>query len=88
MFCKKIVLTYCAKFTGKRNLIKKETLAQAFSCEFYEISKNTFSYKTPLVAGSEHNLYLTLFIAKLQVILVKLKLILFTELHYQLMNIS
>ena len=88
MFCKKIVLTYYAKLTGKRNLIKKETLAQAFSCEFYEISKNTFSYKTPLVAASEHNLYLTLFIAKLQVILVKLKLILFTELHYQLMNIS
>ena len=23
-------------------LIKKETLAQVFSCEFYEISKNTF----------------------------------------------
>ena len=22
------------------------------SCEFYEISKNTFSYKTPLVAAS------------------------------------
>ena len=25
------------------NFIKKETLAQVFSCEFYEISKNTFS---------------------------------------------
>ena len=24
------------------NFIKKETLAQVFSCEFYEISKNTF----------------------------------------------
>ena len=24
------------------NLIKKETLAQVFSCEFYEISKSTF----------------------------------------------
>ena len=24
------------------NLIKKETLAQVFSCEFYEIYKNTF----------------------------------------------
>ena len=32
--------------------IKKETLAQVFSCEFYEISKNTFSYRTPLVAAS------------------------------------
>ena len=27
---------------------KKENLAQLFSCEFWEISKNTFSYKTPL----------------------------------------
>ena len=24
-----------------------------FSCEFFEISKNTFSYKTPPVAASE-----------------------------------
>ena len=24
------------------NFVKKETLAQVFSCEFYEISKNTF----------------------------------------------
>ena len=24
------------------NVIKKETLAQVFSCEFYKISKNTF----------------------------------------------
>ena len=35
------------------NFIKKETLAQVFSCEFYEISKNTFFYRTPLVAASE-----------------------------------
>ena len=28
------------------NLIKKETLAQVFSCEFCEISKSTFSYTT------------------------------------------
>ena len=34
------------------NFIKKETLAQAFSCEFYEISKNTFFYRTPLLAAS------------------------------------
>ena len=27
--------------------IKKEILAQAFSCEFCEISKNTFSQNTP-----------------------------------------
>ena len=30
------------------SLIKKETLAQVFSYEFYEISKNTFFYRTPL----------------------------------------
>ena len=34
------------------NFIKKETLTKAFSCEFYEISKNTFSYWTPPVAAS------------------------------------
>ena len=34
------------------NFIKKEALAQVFSCEFCEISKNTFSYKTPTVATS------------------------------------
>ena len=28
------------------NFIKKENLAQVFSCEFCEISKNTFSYRT------------------------------------------
>ena len=35
------------------NFIKKETLAQVFSCEFCEISKTTFSYGTPPVAASE-----------------------------------
>ena len=34
------------------NFIKKETLAQVFSCEFCKIF-NTFSYRTPLVAGSK-----------------------------------
>ena len=38
------------------NFIKKETLTQAFSCEFCEISNNTFSYRTPLVAASGHAL--------------------------------
>ena len=37
------------------NFIKKETLAQVFSCEFCEISKNTFSYRTPPVAASVFN---------------------------------
>ena len=39
---------------GACNFIKKETLAQVFSCEFCEISKNTFFYRTPLVAASEN----------------------------------
>ena len=32
--------------------IKKKALAQVFSCEFCEISKKTFYYRTPLVAAS------------------------------------
>ena len=39
------------------NFIKKETLAQVFSCEFCEISKNTLSYKTPPVAAFYHSTY-------------------------------
>ena len=34
------------------SFIKKESLAQVFSCEFCKISKNTFIYRTPLVAAS------------------------------------
>ena len=37
------------------NFIKKETLAQVFSCEFWEISKNIFSYRTLAVAVSGHS---------------------------------
>ena len=46
---KKGVVENFAKFTGKHlfrpqacNFIKKETVAQVFSCEFCEIFKNTF----------------------------------------------
>ena len=35
------------------NFIKKGSLAEALSCEFCEISKNTVCYQTPLVAASE-----------------------------------
>ena len=35
------------------NFIKKEALAQVFSCEFCETSKDTFSYRIPLVAASD-----------------------------------
>ena len=34
------------------NFIKKEALTQVFSCQFCEISKNTFSYRTPPVTAS------------------------------------
>ena len=64
VFCEKGVLRNYAKFTGKHvcqslffnkvaggacNFLKKETLTHVFSCEFCEISKNTFFYRTPLV---------------------------------------
>ena len=37
--------------------MKIETLVQLFSCEVWEISKNTFSYRTPTVAASENEQY-------------------------------
>ena len=40
------------------NFIKKETLAQVFPCEFFEIFKNAFFYKTPLVAVSASSNFL------------------------------
>ena len=59
MFCKKVVLeisqnsqkNICAR-PEACNFIKKETLAQVFSCEVCETSKNTFYYRTVLVAAS------------------------------------
>ena len=68
MFCKKGVFRNFAKFTEKHlyqrlffnevaglacNFVKKESLAQVFSCEFSGISKNTFFYRTPQVAASK-----------------------------------
>ena len=65
VFCEKGVLTNFAKFKRKHlcqktpvlrpqacNFIKKEIMAHAFSCEFCEIYKSTFFYKTPPVAVS------------------------------------
>ena len=68
VFCKKCVLRNFTKFTGKRlcqslifnkvarlrpaNFSKKETLAQVFSCEFCEISKNNFSVEHLWVTAS------------------------------------
>ena len=47
MFCKKGVPV----FSG--GVFEKEALVQVFSCEFCEISKNTFSYRTPPVESSD-----------------------------------
>ena len=48
----------CAKVSANvakvAPFIKKETLAQVFSCEFCKISKITFSNRTPPVAASEY----------------------------------
>ena len=48
----KVALVKFNKVAGAAcNFIKKESLAQVFSCEFCEISKNTFFYRTRLVAA-------------------------------------
>ena len=39
------------------HVIKKETLAQLFSCEFCKISKNTFPYRKPPVAAFVESFY-------------------------------
>ena len=45
--------TYVRVSLGPAALLKKGTLLQAFSCEFSELFKNTFFYRTSLVAASE-----------------------------------
>ena len=45
IFKNKVIMKTC-------NFIKKGTLSQVFSCEFCDISKSTFFYRTPLVAVS------------------------------------
>ena len=64
MFGKKGVLKNFTKFTTKHlyqslffNKVE-ETLAQVFSCEFCESSKNTFFYRTPPVAAYPNRGYL------------------------------
>ena len=39
------------------NSVRKETLAQVFSCEFSGIFKNAYYYRTPVVAASVENTY-------------------------------
>ena len=60
LFCKKVALRNFAKLKRKhlypspsfKQFAKKETLTQMFSCEFCNISKNTFPYRTPSMAAS------------------------------------
>ena len=52
VFCKKGVLENFVN-SQEYNFIKKGTLEQAFSCEFFEIFMNTFFNRTPLVDTSE-----------------------------------
>ena len=52
--CARVFFNKVAGLSPKAwNFIKTETLAQVFSCEFCEISKNPFFYRTPLVAASD-----------------------------------
>ena len=49
-------LCFFNKVSGLRTaiLLRKETLAEVFFCQFCKISKKTFSYRTPLVTASEN----------------------------------
>ena len=57
IFFSSIFLIAFHKRSGSCNFIKKETLVQVFSCELSKISKNTFSYKAPLVAASDWEVF-------------------------------
>ena len=54
VFCKEGVLRNFTKFTGKHlcQNLSFNKVAGLRSCEFCEISKNTFSYRTPPMAAS------------------------------------
>ena len=74
VFCKKDVYRNFTKFTGKHlcqslffnkvaglraaNLLKKRLWHRCFPVNFFEISNNTFSYRTPPVAATVLALYL------------------------------
>ena len=57
------------------NFIKKNTLAHVFFCEFCEISKNIFSYRTPPVAASSLLNYMPYVPSRLRALI-------FTRLNY------
>ena len=97
VFYKKDVLRNFAKFTGKHlcqslffnkvagqacNFIKKETLAQMFSCEFCEISQNTFFIEHLLTAASVSlkNMSITKKIRAKNILNIVIEAIIFTNL--------
>ena len=49
-------VSFLIKLQASGKFVKKETLAQVFSCEFCEPSKNTFFSRTPLVSDSGNRL--------------------------------
>ena len=50
-------VSFLIKLQAAFNLIKKDTLVQVFSCEFYEISKNTFFTEHPWATASKQTLF-------------------------------
>ena len=52
LFAVLIYMILLEKMSSACNFIEKETLAQVFSCEFCDIPKNTFFYRTPPLAAS------------------------------------
>ena len=84
VLCKKSCLRNFAKFTGKHLcqslffkkslFIKKETLAQDLSYEFYEISKNTFSTEL-LWATASVNVHFTMEMGMVMMMRVIMKIL-------------
>ena len=74
--------------TSACNFIKKETLVQIFSCEFCEISKKNFSYRTPPVAVSLNFTIVLLFMLSLSASLFYLHdFVLADEIEFSSMDI-
>ena len=57
--CQSLVLNKVAGLRPATLLKLRLTLVQMFSCEFCEVSKNTYFYRMPLVAASENLGYLS-----------------------------
>ena len=45
-----------------RNSTEKVTLAEVFCCEFCEIAKSIFPYRTPLLAASERKTFMSVYL--------------------------